>query len=130
MKNLKTTLIVLFISLFVNTISAQKQSVLINQKTVRTNSNTDVKIMFDVDQLTSAAAVETLRAKLAGFTGVKKVVATPAAGNKSTFVMTFPTTFKLQNLQDALLAAGLNDVIVNNMDQVKTAQLVDHFKKK
>ena len=130
MKNLKTSLIVLFIALFVNTISAQKQSVLINQKTFRTNDNTSVKIMFDVDQLTSATQLETLRAKLAGFTGVVKVVASPVAGNKSSFVMTFPTSFKAQNFQDALISAGLNDVIVNNKDNIKTSELVAHFKKK
>ncbi len=127
MKNLKTTLIVLFISLFVNTISAQKAY--INQKTVRTNSNTSVKMTFDVDQLSNAAQVETMRAKLAGFTGVKQVVTSPAAAGKTTFVMTFPTTFKPQNFQDALVAAGINEVLVNNKDNVKTTELVSHFKK-
>jgi hypothetical protein len=130
MKNLKTSLIVLFISLVVNTISAQKQTVHLDQKTFKTNDNTSVKIKFDVDQLTSAAQVETLRAKLASFTGVVKVVASPVAGNKSTFVMTFPKTFKAKNFQDALAFAGLNDLLVNNKDNVKTSDLVSHFSKK
>ena len=130
MKNLKSILVVLFISLFVTTISAQKQSVLINQKTFRTNSNTSVKITFEVDQLTSAAQVEALRVKLASFAGVVKVEATPAAANKSTYLMTFPTAFKAQNLQDALISAGLNDVIVNNKDNIKTTELVNHYKQK
>lgn len=130
MKNLKISLIVLFISLIVNTISAQSQSVLINQKTLRTNDNTSVKMKFEVDQLTSAAQIETLRAKLASFTGVVKVVAAVEAGNKSTFEMTFPTTFKAQNFQDALISAGLNNVVVNNIDHIKTADLVSHFNKK
>jgi hypothetical protein len=130
MKNLKISLIVLFISLIVNTISAQSQSVLINQKTLRTNDNTSVKMKFEVDQLTSATQIETLRAKLASFAGVVKVVAAAEAGNKSTFEMTFPTTFKAQNFQDALISAGLNNVIVNNIDHIKTADLVSHFNKK
>jgi len=130
MKNLKTYLIVLFVSLFVNTLSAQKQSVLINQKTLRTNDNISVKIKFDVDQLSSAAQIETLRAKLASFSGVKKVLASPIAGNKATFQMTFPTTFKAKNLQDALLSVGLNDIIINNKDNIKTSELVAHFQKK
>ena len=130
MKNLKSILVVLFISLFVTTISAQKQSVLINQKTFRTNSNTSVKITFEVDQLTSAAQVEALRVKLASFAGVVKVEATTAAANKSTYLMTFPTAFKAQNLQDALISAGLNDVIVNNKDNIKTTELVNHYKQK
>lgn len=129
MKNLKISLIVLFISLFVNTISAQKQSVLINQKTLKTVDNTSVKIRFEVDQLSTATQVETLRAKLASVAGVK-VIASPVENNKSTFVMNFPTTFKPQNLQDALVAAGLKDVIVNNKDNIKTTELVGHFKKK
>ncbi len=130
MKNLKTYLIVLLVSLFVNTLSAQKQSVLVNQKTFRTNDNTSVKIKFEVDQLGTAAQVETLRAKLASFAGVVKVLASPIVGNKATFQMTFPTTFKAKNFQDALIAAGLNDVIVNNKDNVKTSELVAHFQKK
>src|SRR4051812_42698680 len=123
MKNLKISLIVLFISLFVNTISAQKQLVHLDQKTFKTQDNTSVKIKFDVDQLATAAQVETLRAKLAAVKGVTKVTASPVAGNKSTFVMNFPTTFRLQNLQDALVEAGLTDAIVNNIDNVKTSQL-------
>ena len=128
MKNLKTTLVVLFVSLFVNTISAQKAY--INQKTLRTNSNTSVKITFDVDQLANATQVETMRAKLAGLSGVKKVVASPAVtAGRTSFEMAFPTTFKPQNFQDALLAAGINQVLVNNKDLVKTSELVNHFKK-
>lgn len=130
MKNLKTSFVVLFITLFVNTISAQKQLVHLDQKTFKTQDNTSVKIKFDVDQLTNATQVETLRAKLASFKGVTKVVASSVAGNKSTFIMSFPTTFRLQNLQDALVAAGLNDAIINNIDNVKTSGLVDHYKKK
>ncbi|MGZ4049232.1 MAG: hypothetical protein ACXVNN_07710, partial [Bacteroidia bacterium] len=113
MKNLKISLIVLFVSLVVNTISAQ-QKAYINQSTVKTNNNTNVFMKFDVDQLTSAAQVEALRAKLASFSGVTKVVATPVAGNKSTFTMTFPyKNFKGIIFQNALISAGLNDVVVN-----------------
>jgi hypothetical protein len=130
MKKLTCTLVItLLMGLSVH-VFAQKQSVIINQKTFRTNSNTGVKIKFDVDQLTSATQIETLRAKLASFSGVLKVVASPVAGNKATFLMTFPTTFKAKSFQDALLSAGLNDVLVNNIDKVKTTELVDHFKKK
>jgi hypothetical protein len=129
MKNLKISLIVLFISLVVNTISAQ-QKAYINQSTFKTNNNTSVFLKFDVDQLTSAAAVETLRAKLASFSGVKKVIASPVTGNKSTFTMTFPySTFKAINFQNALVSAGLNDAVVDNKD-IKTADLVSHFGKK
>ncbi|MGZ4156321.1 MAG: hypothetical protein ACXVED_04135, partial [Bacteroidia bacterium] len=116
MKNLKISLIVLFVSLVVNTISAQ-QKAYINQSTVKTNNNTNVFMKFDVDQLTSAAQVEALRAKLASFSGVTKVVATPVAGNKSTFTMTFTyKNFKGIIFQNALISAGLNDVVVNGKD--------------
>ena len=130
MKNLRISLIVLFVSFFVSAINAQ-QTVYINKKTVRTDDNVSVKIKFDVDKITNAAQAETLRTKLAANKGVFKVTASSVnPANQCTFTMTYPKAqFKLQNLQDALIASGLNNVMLNQ-ESIKTADLVTHSQKK
>ena len=123
-------LIVLFVSIFVNAIHAQ-QTVYINKKTVRTNDNVNVKITFDVDKITSDSQAEMIRSKLAANKGVSKVIASSVnSANQCTFTITYPREqFKPQHLQDALIAAGLNNLMVDK-EAVNATDLVAHFQKK
>ncbi|HEY0031158.1 MAG TPA: hypothetical protein VGC65_10400 [Bacteroidia bacterium] len=130
MKNFKMSLIVLIVSFFVNTVSAQ-QSVILNKKTSRTNDNTTVTIKFDVDKITSAAQAETFRSKMEASVATKgKVTVGPLVAGKSSYVFMFKRKeFKLEHFQNALLAAGLNDVVIDGQ-KMKTNTLVAKSAKK
>ncbi|CAN5513826.1 hypothetical protein BH10BAC1_BH10BAC1_13210 [soil metagenome] len=130
MKTLKTTLIVLVLSFFVSTISAQ-QSVILNKKTSKVENNTSITIKFDVDKMTSAAQAETFRSKMATSVGADgKVTVAPMAGGKSTYSLMFKRkAWSVDRLQAALLAAGLNDVVIDG-EKLKTTALAAKFKKK
>ncbi len=130
MKNLKVTSIVFILSFFVSTISAQ-QTVIINKKTSRTEDNTSIKFKFEVDAITTSAEVETLRSKMAASVGANAIVtAAPIVDGKSTFLVSFKRKeFKSVYFQNALIAAGLNNVVLDG-ENIKTSELVGHFQKK
>jgi hypothetical protein len=130
MKPIKVTLIVFVFSFFVNTISAQ-QTVILNKKSSRTEDNTSIKFKFEVDAITSSAQLETLRSKMAASVVANAIVtAAPIVDGKSTFVVSFKRKeFKSEYFQNALIAAGLNDVVVDG-EKIKTVDLTAKYAKK
>lgn len=135
MKKFKLTLssfvIIAFMIMGVQKAAAQKAC--FNSKTSRQVVNNEtVAFVCDMQQLQSKESANTLANKIKTYKGVKNVEVKDYNINKANFVISLPKKRGVAILQNALLAAGIATVYIDNKP-VPTSQLtavVQGMKKK